>query len=159
MGVHAGEAVGRLDPLAGVMLDAVWFDGGPGAEGQLLLVASHLVVDGVSWRVLLADLASAYGELAEGRAAGLEPVVTSFRHWARELVAQAGGDERLSELPEWTELLRDAQPVLPVRPADRSQWLGTSVRRVSVRVPVGVSVGLLGGVPAAFRAGVEDVLL
>jgi hypothetical protein len=36
-----------------------WFDGGAGTEGRLLLVLHHLVVDGVSWRVLLADLAQA----------------------------------------------------------------------------------------------------
>ncbi|WP_280883180.1 non-ribosomal peptide synthetase, partial [Streptomyces pseudovenezuelae] len=159
VGVHAGEAVGRLDPRAGVMLDAVWFDGGPGNTGRLLMVANHLVVDGVSWRVLLADLASAYGELSAGRVAGLGPVVTSFRHWARELAAQGGSAERLSELAEWRELLRDVQPVLPEGASDRAQWLGESVRRVSVRLSVGVSVGLLGGVPAAFHAGVEDVLL
>ncbi|MCZ9339167.1 hypothetical protein NGM37_15435, partial [Streptomyces sp. TRM76130] len=44
---HSGQAVGRLDPLTGVMLEAVWFDAGPGATGRLLLVADHLVVDGV----------------------------------------------------------------------------------------------------------------
>ncbi|MCZ9338814.1 condensation domain-containing protein, partial [Streptomyces sp. TRM76130] len=67
---------------------------GPGATGRLLLVADHLVVDGVSWRVLLADLAAAYGELSAGRPAGLPPVVTSFRQWARGLAAQAGSEER-----------------------------------------------------------------
>ncbi|MGP2443094.1 condensation domain-containing protein, partial [Streptomyces sp. JW3] len=158
MGVHAGEAVGRLDPLAGVMLDAVWFDAGPGNAGRLLLVANHLVMDTVSWRVLLADLALAYGELVAGRGAGLEPVVTSFRHWARGLVAQAGSDERLGELGVWRGLLEGAGPVLGGVP-DPVRDVESSVRRVSVRVPVGVSVGLLGGVPAAFRAGVEDVLL
>ncbi|MCZ9343497.1 phosphopantetheine-binding protein, partial [Streptomyces sp. TRM76130] len=59
VGVEAEGAVGRLDPPTGVMFDAVWFDEGPGRAGRLLLVANHLVMDTVSWRVLLADLASA----------------------------------------------------------------------------------------------------
>ncbi|WP_245592698.1 AMP-binding enzyme, partial [Actinomadura rifamycini] len=43
----------RLDPRAGAMVRAVWFDAGRDAPGRLLLVVHHLVVDGVSWRVLL----------------------------------------------------------------------------------------------------------
>ncbi|MGF0171327.1 condensation domain-containing protein [Streptomyces sp. Marseille-Q5077] len=58
----------RLDPDAGVVFRAVWFE-----PGRLLLVAHHLVVDGVSWRILLEDLRAAW----EGRE--LEPVPLSFR--------------------------------------------------------------------------------
>ncbi|SES49933.1 non-ribosomal peptide synthase domain TIGR01720/amino acid adenylation domain-containing protein, partial [Streptomyces sp. yr375] len=42
-------AAGRLDPAAGVMAQFVWFAG----TGRLLIVLHHLVVDGVSWRILL----------------------------------------------------------------------------------------------------------
>ena len=41
------------------MLQAVWFDAGA-QPGRLLLVAHHLVVDGVSWRILFDDLAAAW---------------------------------------------------------------------------------------------------
>ena len=44
-----------LDPAAGAMVRVVWFDAGD-APGRLLLVLHHLVVDGVSWRILLPDL-------------------------------------------------------------------------------------------------------
>src|SRR6185312_9360164 len=46
----------RLDPSAGLMLQAVWFDGGAGQQGRLLLTIHHLSVDGVSWRILVPDL-------------------------------------------------------------------------------------------------------
>ena len=52
------QAEGRLDPQAGCMLQAVWFTGT--SEGRLLLVIHHLVVDGVSWRILVPDLAAAW---------------------------------------------------------------------------------------------------
>ena len=38
------------------MLQAVWFDGGAGQQGRLLLTIHHLSVDGVSWRILVPDL-------------------------------------------------------------------------------------------------------
>ena len=64
----AREAAGRLDPVAGVMVQAVWLDRGPQAPGRLVVVIHHLVVDGVSWRILVPDLAAAWQ--AAGPAAG-----------------------------------------------------------------------------------------
>ncbi|MGX6750507.1 amino acid adenylation domain-containing protein, partial [Streptomyces xantholiticus] len=52
----ARAAQQRLAPEAGAMVQAVWFED----AGRLLLMAHHLVVDGISWRVLLPDLAQAY---------------------------------------------------------------------------------------------------
>ncbi|WP_308120716.1 condensation domain-containing protein, partial [Streptomyces bambusae] len=53
---EARAAQARLAPESGAMVQAVWFED----EQRLLLMAHHLVVDGVSWRVLLPDLAQAY---------------------------------------------------------------------------------------------------
>ncbi|KIF78968.1 thioester reductase, partial [Streptomyces sp. 150FB] len=49
-----------LDPEAGRLLRVHLFSGGPGVEDRLALIAHHLVVDGLSWRILLDDLATAY---------------------------------------------------------------------------------------------------
>ncbi|NRF85517.1 amino acid adenylation domain-containing protein, partial [Burkholderia gladioli] len=74
---QAGEEAQRsLDPLAGRLVKAVAFrapelaDGA--VEGRLLLVIHHLAVDGVSWRILLADLAAAYEAAVAGRAIALD---------------------------------------------------------------------------------------
>ncbi|MFI1869965.1 amino acid adenylation domain-containing protein [Streptomyces jumonjinensis] len=151
-------AVGRLDPQAGVMVQVVWFDRGSAVSGRLLVVVDHLVVDGVSWRVLLPDLAGAYAGLAAGRGAGLDPVPTSFRHWARELAAEAGSEERLAELPQWIDLLQSrrqgADDLLAV-PLE----VPASISMASVSVPFEVTSALLTGVPVAFHAGIDDVLL
>ena len=50
----------------GPLWRAAYFDAGPGHSGRLLLVVHHLAIDGVSWRVLLEDLETAYGQLATG---------------------------------------------------------------------------------------------
>ncbi|MEV5243631.1 amino acid adenylation domain-containing protein, partial [Streptomyces cinnamoneus] len=70
----AQAAQGRLNPGTGTMLQAVWFDRGPDTNGQLLLMVHHLAVDGVSWRILLPDLATAYEAVTAGRTPDLEPV-------------------------------------------------------------------------------------
>ena len=92
IGVESDAAADRLDPDAGTVLQAVWFDRGPGERGRLLLVAHHLVVDGVSWRILTDDL-------RDGATAARPPAPggTSLRAYARLLHEQAGQAARLGE--------------------------------------------------------------
>jgi nonribosomal peptide synthetase CepB len=156
LAAEAAEAAGRLDLRAGVTVQAVWFDAGPDREGQLLLVAHHLVVDGVSWRVLLPDLAAAYAAVAAGQDVRLEPVRTSFRGWARSLLAQAG--ERAAELPQWKQILQE-EPLLGRRPLDPSRDRVAGIQRMAFQVPAQLTEALLTTVPGAFNAGVHEVLL
>ncbi|MEV6350171.1 amino acid adenylation domain-containing protein, partial [Actinoplanes sp. NPDC051851] len=148
-------AVAELDPVAGVMVRAIWCDAGPDTTGRLVLVVHHTVVDGVSWRILLPDLAAAYAALAGGGEPALAPVPVPFRSWA---LATAATDRR-AELPHWTGLLGGTTRLLTARPLDPSRDVGDTVHRVSVTLPAELTGALLGAVPAAFRAGAEDVLL
>ncbi|MFD7546868.1 non-ribosomal peptide synthase/polyketide synthase [Streptomyces sp. NPDC059816] len=153
------RAVDRLDPRAGAMLQAVWFDAGPDAPGRLLLVAHHLVIDGVSWRVLVPDLAAAAAALADG---GTPDLVrgTSYRRWARTLENEALSSERTAELSTWTRSLRGPNPLLGKRALDPAvDTVAGGVRLIEARLPVPVTNDLLTRVPAAFDAGVDDVLL
>ncbi|MEV4643211.1 amino acid adenylation domain-containing protein, partial [Actinoplanes sp. NPDC049548] len=152
---ETAAAAARIDPLAGMMTQLVWFDAGSERPGRLLLMIAHLVVDTVSLRVLLPDLAEAYTTLAAGREVALQSVPTSFRHWARELAAQ----DRTAELPEWVAMLREPDPALTDRPVDRTRDTTGSTRRLSVTVPMDTTEALLTAVPAAFHAGIDDVLL
>ncbi|MFI2215221.1 amino acid adenylation domain-containing protein, partial [Streptomyces sp. NPDC020141] len=151
----------RLDPAAGVMAQFVWFDAGPDRQGRLFAVVAHLVVDGVSWRLLIPDLTEAYTALADARDPVLQTAPTSFRHWARALRAQAGGEKRTAELPQWADLLRGQgpDPLLSTEPVDPARDLEATMRRLSVRVPVDTTTRLLTSVPAAFHTGIDDVLL
>ncbi|WP_051800735.1 non-ribosomal peptide synthetase [Streptomyces sp. NRRL F-525] len=152
-------AVGRLDPAAGVMVQVVWLDAGPDVPGRLVVVANHLVVDAVSWQVLLPDLWSAYEASVEGRAVELDPVPVSFRAWARELAVEAGRPERVAELAAWQAVLDGPQALLTDVPLDPLVDVGETVREVAVSVPADVTSALLAAVPSAFHAGVDEVLL
>ncbi|MQA26813.1 MAG: amino acid adenylation domain-containing protein, partial [Micromonosporaceae bacterium] len=160
LAAEAESASRRLDPLAGVMAQVVWFDAGPDIPGRLLVAAHHLVVDGVSWRVLVPDLAAAYAAIDGGRQPDLDPVATSFRRWACALAEQATGPERVSELAAWTRLLDGPDPLISPRPLDPAvDTVAAGMRRVSLRAPTAVTPELLTRVPAAFHAGVDEVLL
>uniref|UniRef100_UPI0015F00121 non-ribosomal peptide synthetase n=1 Tax=Amycolatopsis pittospori TaxID=2749434 RepID=UPI0015F00121 len=157
---QAGLALERLDPAGGVMVQAVWLDAGPDETGRLLVVAHHLVVDGVSWRILVPDLATAYKELEAGQDPVLDPAGTSFRRWATALAEQARGQDRVGELPEWKRMLAGTDHLLGDRPLDAERdTVAAGVRRAPVSVPEQVTSALLTRVPSAFHTGVDDVLL
>ncbi|MFD2473313.1 non-ribosomal peptide synthetase [Amycolatopsis silviterrae] len=127
-----------FDVKRGPLLNAV-LDG-----RRLLLAAHHLVIDGVSWRILLEDLETAY------RGEALEPKTTSFLAWSRRLAdhAEAGGFD--DELAHW-------QSLPPVPPRDPGVLADT--REVTVRLTAEETRALLQDVPEVYRTQVNDVLL
>jgi amino acid adenylation domain-containing protein/non-ribosomal peptide synthase protein (TIGR01720 family) len=146
-----------LAPQQGRVLRAVWFDRGE-AAGLLLLTIHHLVVDGVSWRILLDDLALAYDLATKDEPPVLTPVPTSFRRWARYLHEEAHAAQRVAELDHWRWILSAPDAPLGARPLEPGDTLATA-RRVTLRLDAATTSCLLGSIPALFRGGVNDVLL
>ncbi|MDY7088054.1 MAG: amino acid adenylation domain-containing protein [Actinomycetota bacterium] len=136
LAAEASAATDRLDPSAGRMLQAVWFDAGE-REGRLLLMAHHLVVDGVSWRILLDDLATAAAGMP------LPAAGTSLRRYAQAVQAEAQNPRRLAELEHWVRVLAPGGELLSdgaASPAAR----GTAAAGGSAGV-AGGSAGVAGG--------------
>ncbi|MFF8960216.1 condensation domain-containing protein [Streptomyces sp. NPDC014894] len=104
----ARSAVRALDPVAGRVLRAVWFDAGPDDPGRLLLAAHRLAVDDASWPLITERLAVLVAALSEGREPPEESAAGGLRSWAAELSAQAQDPGRVAELPYWRELLGGA---------------------------------------------------
>ncbi|HEY2062631.1 MAG TPA: amino acid adenylation domain-containing protein [Amycolatopsis sp.] len=159
--VIAAEAVAtraRLDPDAGAMLRATWFDAGEGT-GRLLVLIHHLVIDGVSWRVLLPDFAAAWEAVSAGRTVSLPTVDVSFRRWSEELAARATSPEREAELDRWRAVLGSGVPLPLDRPLDPARDVESTLDSLALTLPPELTGPLLGRVPAAFRATVNDVLL
>jgi len=150
----ANEAAARLDPGAGVMVRAVWVDAGAGRTGRLVVAAHHLVVDVVSWRILLPDLQVACEAVAAGREPALDPVDVSFRRWARTLSDQAA--VRTSELETWTKILDGSELLGELDP--KRDTISTAGRR-SWTLPREQAGVLVDKATSAFHCGVNEVLL
>ncbi|GLF99156.1 non-ribosomal peptide synthetase [Streptomyces yaizuensis] len=151
-------AAGRMDPAAGAVARFVWFEP-PAGPGRLLLVLHHLVVDGVSWRILLPDLAAAWSHIRDGRAPKLPAVGTSVRRWAHALNEAATSPERIAELDTWRTIVNGPDPLLGNRRLDPAVDVRSTVERVRVLLPADVTEAVLTTVPAAFRGKVNDALL
>ncbi|MFE9837976.1 amino acid adenylation domain-containing protein [Streptomyces sp. NPDC005551] len=151
-------AADRLDPDAGVMAQFVWLTSGTKAD-RLLVVLHHLVVDGVSWRILLPDLVAAWRR-ARGTDTAPPPATgTSLRRWTHALAEDAARPERVAELSVWQDILHADEPVLGARELDPARDITATADTVRVQVPADVTRALLDTVPALFRGGVDDGLL
>ncbi|MGW4109866.1 amino acid adenylation domain-containing protein [Actinosynnema sp. NPDC004786] len=152
------EPVTDADPLAPTGFDLTR---GPLLRAEVLdarsvrLTAHHLVVDGVSWRVLVEDLTTAYRQARAGQAVDLGRKTTSFRDWATRLAEHAahGFD---AELDHWTAVAATPTDL----PVDRHgpNTVG-SQRDVTVRLTAEETAALLRDVPGVYRTQVNDVLL
>ncbi|MFB4426474.1 non-ribosomal peptide synthetase [Streptomyces sp. QL37] len=139
-------ARGAMDPRTGPLLRAVWVDAGPARPGRLVLIAHHLVVDGVSWRVLLDDVEHAHsgGTLARHG--------ESFLGWARSL----HDADRRAELPHWQRM--SATQAL-TRPLDPARDTVATAKHHEIRLDAGSTRALITTLPAAYRTTPDAVLL
>ncbi|MFG2483569.1 condensation domain-containing protein [Streptomyces virginiae] len=148
-----------LSPRDGHMLRAVLLDRGAGQQGRLALVVHHLVVDGVSWRILQDDLRTCWTALAEGREPALEPAATPFAHWADLLRAEATSGRRTTEAERWAAALREApQPLAGVR-APGGLDPESPENTLTLTLGPDVSGPLLTTAPGLVNGTVNDVLL
>jgi non-ribosomal peptide synthase protein (TIGR01720 family) len=155
-----------LDTEAGPVVRAARFEWGKGG-GRLLVVAHHLVIDGVSWRILLDEVERRYAELsarvasgtqpADLSAGGTRPTASAYRQWVSRLVTEAASDETLGELSYWQQQV-GAGDRLP-RDHERGGNTVDSSDTVAVEFDAAQTSALLRDLPRRLRAQAEEVLL
>ncbi|MET9696664.1 amino acid adenylation domain-containing protein, partial [Streptomyces sp. NPDC006529] len=148
-----------LDLATGTLVRGVLFRLGPDRLPRLFLAVHHIVMDGVSWRVLLDDLATVYDQLAAGRAAvDLGAKSSSYQEWSRRLAdhVRAGGLDH--EYDHWRAVDPAGAPALP---ADHPDGSNVTAHESTVEVRLGrqETEALLQRVPSAYRTQINDVLV
>jgi non-ribosomal peptide synthase protein (TIGR01720 family) len=142
----------RLNPAAGVMLRALWV----ASTGQLVLIVHHLAIDGVSWRILLEDLNIAWAQHRGGQPIALPAGGTSFARWAALLAEYARSPAVVEQADTWRQVAATPAVLAAVQPAVDTY---VTAGQLSVSLDAPTTRMLLGEVPAAFHAGIHDILL
>ncbi|MCS3473141.1 amino acid adenylation domain-containing protein/non-ribosomal peptide synthase protein (TIGR01720 family), partial [Pseudomonas sp. JUb42] len=153
---HADEAQRSLNLEGAQLMRAVLFEDARGTQ-RLLLIVHHLVVDGVSWRVLLEDLQNAYQQRRAGQPVQLPGKTTAFKHWAERLQAFAADPQLLAEQDYWLNALDDGLAGLLATASDATQ--GTIPGQITTRLDATQTQRLLKLAPIAYRTQVNDLLL
>ncbi len=150
---HALEdARERLNPDAGTMLSALWVQD----TGQLVLIVHHLAVDAVSWRILMEDINIAWAQHHSGQDLALPTGGTSFARWSSVLNEYAR-EPAVVELADAWRQVAALPAALPAVQPDVDTYANAG--QLSVSLDTETTRLLLGEVPAAFHAGVQDIML
>jgi amino acid adenylation domain-containing protein/non-ribosomal peptide synthase protein (TIGR01720 family) len=156
LGVAATRVQASLDPAAGPLMALGLFDLG-GGRSRLLLAVHHIAVDGVSWPILLEDLATAYGQISRGEEVRLLAKTASYKHWSERLRAHSREAELVRESSYWLA----SPPPAPSLPRDGHTGRDTvaAARVHTVYLAADATDALLRAVPEAYRTQVNDALL
>ncbi|MCW6033745.1 amino acid adenylation domain-containing protein [Pantoea sp. JK] len=146
------EDAEALDPANGALLRATLLQQ-DGISCGLVLTLHHLIVDGVSWRVLLDELQQAGDALINNTPLVIPAEETSLHDWSAALLANLSA--RASELPFWQQMLAEPLPLVgerPIKPSDRHQHQRTLLDASTTHA-------LLNTLPQHYRATSEELLL
>ena len=155
----AADRVQRsLDLSRGPLLRMAYFDFGASQAGRLLVVIHHLAVDGVSWRILLEDLETAYTQLSRSEAVRLPAKTTSWKAWAERLAQHARSEALAREAAFWVEQTQKESAALPVDDPTAANTASRS-RTVAVSLSEEETEALLREVPVVYRTQIDEVLL
>ena len=147
----AARAQASLDLARGPLLRAVVFVPETGGEGRLLVVAHHLVIDGVSWRILLAELAAAYG------GERLPPAAPTWAAWTHALAAEAESAESQAERTHWRGV--PAAEAFPRDFATTGAGVVADEKTIEVALTAAETAALLHDAGAAYRTQGHELLL
>ncbi|GGF97707.1 hypothetical protein GCM10007304_09530 [Rhodococcoides trifolii] len=152
------RVVGLLDPATGSVLRLLWF-AAPDGAGQLLVVVHHIAVDGVSWRILVADLVRAWSNVSAGRPAAVPPVATSMRRWARGLHEIAVRTDIAAQQPMWRRIVEGGDPALGSRHLDPARDLAVATKHLELALDDRATDALVRRGPAVFHGHAHDALV
>ncbi|MDX1695324.1 MAG: amino acid adenylation domain-containing protein, partial [Ketobacteraceae bacterium] len=154
---HANGIQSSLNLAKGPLMAAAIFEL-PENQRKLLLVIHHLVVDGVSWRVLLDDFTTALEAMNSKQAPRFQPKTTSYKQWVEALQQHVASGALNPEIDYWKNIIGHAKSTLPVDNENGRNLVALSHKHTVVLDNAKTSE-LLRDVPKAYKTEINDILL
>ena len=147
-----------LNIASGPIVQVAFFALGTDKTSRLLIIIHHLAVDGVSWRILLEDLATAYEQINRGEKIQFRSKTTSFKYWAEQLNSYAQTDIAKQELSYWQGISSTQITRIPVDHALGANTVAFN-QIISVSLSPEETCALLQEVPKVYKTQINDILL
>ncbi len=161
----ANQQQASLNLSKGPLLRVILFELGPTTPSRLLIVIHHMAIDGVSWRILLEELQTAYQQLSQDEAIQWPAKTTSFKAWSERLSEYAQSVTVTAELNHWlsfseiTPLPVDFSPELTSSTEYSTSNTVASSAQITVSLTVEETHALLNEVPSVYNTQINDILL
>lgn len=145
-----------FDLSAGPLFKAVLFRGN--TSDRLLLICHHLVIDGVSWRILFEDLSALYEQYNSGQDLILPQKTDSFYYWQEQIGLYANSAGLEKERTYWKEIAESGYETLSADNIDGSNKMKDAVS-ASFVLDKELTATLLTGCYRAYQTDTNDILL
>ncbi|WP_025028904.1 condensation domain-containing protein [Caldalkalibacillus mannanilyticus] len=96
---HANKVQSSIDLEHGPLVKASVFQCADG--DHLLIVIHHTVIDGVSWRILLEDIAVGYEQVLNNEEVSLPAKTDAYQTWSEQLLGYANSSQIEKEKAHW----------------------------------------------------------
>ncbi|MGD2088698.1 MAG: amino acid adenylation domain-containing protein, partial [Candidatus Aminicenantes bacterium] len=125
---------------------------------RILIVIHHLVIDGISWRILVEDLETLYGQYQRGEKPVLPPKTDSFKHWAQSLSEYANSNTLLKEKAYWNQWEANIVPAIR-KDFEVNENAVKDTRTISFTMEEEETKLLFTKVNRGFNTDINDILL
>lgn len=124
---------------------------------KLLLVAHHLIMDGISWRILFEDLETLYQQSIKNNELTLPPKSSSYKEWVSTLENIARQSDFLCGDDYWQATSLDIKNL----PMDFNKGNNTygSTKSISVRLTINQTQQLIHKSHFAYKTQINDLLI
>ncbi|MEL6331449.1 MAG: amino acid adenylation domain-containing protein [Cyanobacteria bacterium J06626_26] len=158
MGAIATQKQASLHLSQGPIGRVILFD--LGSQQWLLIIFHHLVIDGVSWRILLGDLWELYNQSLLDQSLQLPPKTTAYQDWSRQLETYSQSDDLNAQLDYWLNLPWSQAASLPMdMPNAPNHATVAETATLSNSLSAEETEQLLQQVPDAYNTQINDALL
>lgn len=127
-------------------------------SARLLIVIHHLIIDGVSWRILFEDINSLYEQEIQGQPLSLPPKTSSFQSWAENIRAYTKTKVFQKANDYWDKTLSARQPA-SLRHFPKGEHITGKSKNVSLSLSKEITSKLLSDVHGRFHTQINDLLL
>lgn len=124
----------------------------------IYLVAHHMIVDGISWRIILEDLEAIYSQLLLGKMPHLPNKTVSFKKWAEGIRAFCNEETLDKEISYWTNLKNYSTKRLPVD-YTISERFASDISSVKACLSGSETDHLVRDVSLSYNTDINDILL
>lgn len=144
--------------VTGPLMRVVYFEDNLTGNDRIFWVIHHLVVDGVSWRILLEDLQVVYNQMKQGQEIRLPAKSTSFKEWSERLQTYSDSGISKEVLDYWNEQVEKEIMTIPMD-YPIQETTEESIDQVTRTLGVEETQALLHEVPVTHKTRINEVLL
>lgn len=156
---EVGSLVKRnFDLSAGGLIRFVYFSSDNQEESRLLIGIHHLIVDGVSWRILTNDLQIAHSQWLNSKPIQLSSKTTSFQQWGEVLKEYGATDALNTQKSYWLKQLSpctEGEAFTKISDTDTYDTAKTQVVELSQKQ----TQALLSETSTAYNTQTQDLLV